>query len=455
MRTATQGGSVMQLPTIKSSLVVLTLTLLFLLGPGTGQAQGDVRIRGENLPPDVLHVVQTQFEDPNNKGVQEILFRDLSYSLDEATELFLSTEPDENLLRLIGETLGNDHEVKFRGTVDGSKFEAQVERHDDGTLRARIKGLDIPSLTPEQLGEFLSNGFDRLHIRGTDGERFEIRRQDDGKLRAKIKGMNLNGFTAEQLTNLAVENGFDRLRIHGSDGERFDIKRYKDGDLRAKIKGMDLNGYTTEKLTRLAVEEGLNRLRIRGSNGQRYEFKRQDNGTLRARIDGVDVSGLNPEQLTNLVVEQGLNRLRVRGLDGERLEFKRQDNGSLRAELEGMDLSNSDPKEILASLRAKGLDRVRIEGVGKAGNEVRIEFRSDKGIVKLEGVGRGVTEFSHDLNADQARDRGRDWEKKIRNRIERKKHERFEHGDNRGRGSDRIGAWRERAERFVREKVER
>ena len=73
----------------KSNLLVLTLTLLFVLGPGSGKAQGDVKIRGEKLPSDVLHVVDTQFQDPNNGGVQQIQFRDLSLSLDEATELFL------------------------------------------------------------------------------------------------------------------------------------------------------------------------------------------------------------------------------------------------------------------------------------------------------------------------------------------------------------------------------
>ncbi len=159
----------MKVATFKSRLIVLTLTVFFLLGPGTGQAQGEVNIRGEDLPPDVLKVVNAQFQDPNNKGIHQIQFRNLSLSPDKAAELFLSTDPDENLLRLIGETLANDHEVKFRGTVDGTKFEAQVERHDDGTLRARIKGLDIGSLAPEQIGEFLSNGFDRLRIRGTNG----------------------------------------------------------------------------------------------------------------------------------------------------------------------------------------------------------------------------------------------------------------------------------------------
>jgi len=455
MRTGTQGGIEMKAFPFKSNLLVLTLTLLFVLGPGSGKAQGDVKIRGEKLPSDVLHVVDMQFQDPNNEGVQQIQFRDLSYSHDEAKELFLSTDPDENLLRLIGETLSNENQVKFRGTVEGTKFEARVERHDDGTLHARIKGLDIGSLAPEQLGEFLSNGFDRLRIRGTDGERFEIRRQEDGTLRANIKGMNLSGITAEQLTSLAVENGFERLRIRGSDGERFELVQRGDGNLRAKVKGLVLSGDTAEQLTGLAVEKGFNGLRMRGSNGQRFEIKRLDNGSLRAKIYGVDVSGQNLEQITNIVVDNGLNRLRIRGLDGERLEFERQDNGSLRAELERMDLSNSDPKEILASLRAKGLDRVRIEGVGIDGNEIRIEFRQDKGIVKIEGIGGGLTQFSRDLNTEQARDRGRDWEKKIRNRIEREKHERFGHGDNRGRGSDRIGAWRERVETHVRERIER
>ena len=169
----------------------------------------------------------------------------------------------------------------------------------------------------------------------------------------------------------------------------------------------------------------------------------------------MDLSKYSPEQLTNLVTDKGLNRVRIDGLAGERFEIRRQDDGSLRARIENIDLSHSNPKELMESLRAKGLDRVRIEGMGRDGEEVRIEYRQDKGIVKMEGVGRGLTEFSHDLNADQARDRGRDWEKKIRNRIAREKHERFERGDNRGRGSDRIGALRERAENHVRERIER
>ena len=438
----------------KSNLIVMTLTLLFLLGPGTGKAQGDVKIRGKNLPPDVLQVVDSHFQNPN-KSIDGIQFRDLSLSLDEAAALFLSTDPDENLLRLIGETIANDREVRFRGTVDGSKFEAQVERHDDGTLRARIKGLDIANLAPEQLGEFLSNGFDRLRIRGTKGERFEIRRQNDGNLTAKIKGMNLSGITAEQLANLAVENGFDRLHIKGSQGEQFQIKQQGQKALKIAIKGINLDAVSAEKLTSLAVDKGLDRLRINGTGGQSFDIKRNGDGTFRAKIYGLDLNGISAERISNLVVDNGLNRLRIRGLDGERLEFKRQDNGTLRAAFERMDLSNRDPKKLLESLRAQGLDRVKIEGTGKNGNEMRIEFRSDKGVVRLDGVGRGLAEFNRATKAEQSLDRSRDLGKKIRNRIDREKQERFGSGNSRGRGSDRMGVLRERAERFVRDKVDR
>ena len=455
MRTGTQGGIEMKAFPFKSNLLVLTLTLLFVLGPGSGKAQGDVKIRGEKLPSDVLHVVDTQFQDPNNGGVQQIQFRDLSLSLDEATELFLSTDPDRNLLRLIGETLSNENRVKFRGTVDGTKFEAQVERHDDGTLRARIKGLDISGMALEQLGEFLSNGFDRLRIRGINGERLEIRRQDDGTLRGEIKGMNLSGFTAEQLTTLAVDNGFDRLRIRGSEGERLEIRRHNDGGLRAKIEGMDLKGYTAEQLTSLAVDNGFDRLRIRGTNGERFEFKRQDDGTLRARIRGMDVSKFSPEQLTNLATEKGLDRLRIDGLAGEKFEIRRHDDGTLRADFRGMDVRAYTQEQLTNLAKERGLDRLRIRGVDKDGNRVRIEYRQDKGIVKWEGAARGVTEVSRRLNNEHARDRGRDRENKLRDRVERER-ERFDRGDHRGRGSGRIErAWRERAEKHVRERIER
>ncbi len=405
MRTGTQGGIEMKAFPFKSNLLVLTLTLLFVLGPGSGKAQDDVKIRGEKLPSDVLHVVDTQFQDPNNEGVQQIQFRDLSYSQDEAKELFLSTDPDENLLRLVGETLANDHQVKFRGTVDGTKFEAQVERHDDGTLRTRIKGLDISGMAPEQLGEFLSNGFDRLRIRGTNGERLEIRRRDDGTIRAEIRGINISEYTPEQFMSLAAENGFDRLRIRGTNGERFELKQQDDGTLRAKMEGMDVSGMTPEQLMDLAKEKGLDRLRIRGSDGQRFEIKRKDDGTLRADFRGMDVRAYTPEQITNLAKE-------------------------------------------------RGLDRVRIRGVDKDGNRVRIEYRQDKGIVKWEGAGRGVNEVSSRLNNKPGRDRGRDRENKLRDRVERER-ERIDRSDHRGRGRDRVERLRDRVESRVRDLVER
>ncbi len=269
----------MKIATFKSSLIVLTLTLLFLLGPGTGQAQDEITIRGEDLPPEILDELKARFDDPNNPGVEEVQFRDLNLDGDEAAKLFLS--PD---LKALGDTLQDGQQVRFRGTVDGQRFEARVERNGGG-LRARIEGLDVSGMTPEQLMSLAAeNGFDRLRIRGTDGERFEFKRRDDGTLRAEFRGMDVSGYTPEQLMDLAKEKGLDRLRIRGTDGHRFEIKRKDDGTLRADFRGMEVGAYTPEQLTNLAKERGLDRLRIRGvdkdGNRVRIEY-RQDKGIVK------------------------------------------------------------------------------------------------------------------------------------------------------------------------------
>lgn len=440
----------------KIGIVLWVISLVFGLGLGSAQAQQEVTVNGTKIPLEILETVYSEFNNPDNPELQQLQFRGLNLTRDEALKLFLSTDMDldENLLRSIGNTIQNEQQVKFRGTVDGNSFETLVEREGDGSLRLRIEGMDVASLTPEQIGDFLSNGFDRVRIRGLGGERFDIRRQDDGSLRAEIRGMNLVGLTLEQLTNLAIDNGFARMRIRGTKNERFDIKRQDDGTLRVEIKGMDFNNLNLEQLTSFAVENGFERLRINGTDGQRFRIDRKDDGSLRVDIRGIDVSGITSEQLANLAMEKGLERLRIRGLKDERFEINRQNNGTLRARIERMDFSNRDPKELLSSLREKGLDRVRIRGVDAEGNRVRIEYRQDKGIVKWEGVGRGLTELSRDLNNELARDRGRDWEKKLRNRVDRER-ERFDRADHGRRGRDRIErSLRDRAE-HVRERLER
>ncbi len=288
---------------LKGSLALLAMTFFLLLGPGRGQAQEEVIIQGEKLPSNILEVINAELGNTSNPGVQEVHFRNLTLTNDEAAGLFLSTD-----LKALGDTLKDGQQVRFRGTVDSQPFEARVEQHEDG-LRARIEGIDVSGITPQQFAD------------------------------------------------LATNNGFDRLRIRGTNGERYEIKRRDDGMLQAEFRGMDVSGYTPEQLMDLAKEKGLDRLRIRGSNGERYEIDRRDDGMLQAEIRGMDVSGYTPEQLTNLAKE-------------------------------------------------RGLDRVRIRGVDKDGNRIRIEYRQDKGIVKWEGAGRGVTEVSRQLNnLEHARDR--------------------------------------------------
>jgi len=120
-----------------------------------------------------------------------------------------------------------------------------------------------------------------------------------------------------------------------------------------------------------------------------------------------------------------------------------------------MDVGALTREQLTNLAKEKGLDRVRIRGVDKDGNRVRIEYRQDKGIVKWEGAGRGVTGFSHELNNDHGRDQGRDLENRLRDRIEQER-EWFDRDDHRGWDRDRLErSFRERAERHVRDRLER
>ena len=343
----------------KTSLILLVMSLVFGLGLGTAQAQREVTVNGNTSSSEILDIVNSEFNNPENAEIQKLQFRNLTLDSEEAAALFLSTDSENYLLHSIGDTLKNEQQVRFRGMVDGNPFETRVEREDDGTLRLRMEGMDVSGMSPEQLGNFLNNDFDRVRIQGLGDERLEIRKRDDGTVRAELRGMDISGYTPEQLMELATNNDLDRLRIRGSGGEKFEFKQRDDGNPRVDIRGMDVSGYTPEQLTNLAKENGLDRLRIRGNDGQRFNIDRKDDGSLRADFRGMDVSGYTPEQLTNLATD-------------------------------------------------KGLDRVSIRGVDKDGNRVRIEYRKDKGIVKWEGAGRGVTEFSRELNDDHGRDRGRD-----------------------------------------------
>ena len=430
---------------VKISFIFLVISLIIGLASTTAHAQEDVTWNQSDLPVDVLGIVFKEFHNPNNPEIKQLQFRGLNLTGRQAAELFFASEPEENILPSIGNSLKNEQQVKFAGTVDDKPFETQVEREDDGTLHLKLRGIDVSNLSPGQIGELLGSGFDRIGVRGLGDEKIEIKRQDDGTIRADLRGLDTNDLTPQQFTNLAVSNGLDRLHIRGTNGERFEIRRRDDGSLRAEIRGIDASNLNLAQLTSLAAQNEFDRLRIRGTDGERFRIDRKSDGSLRADIRGMDLKGMTAEQLADLAAAQGLDRLRIRGSRDERFEIDRRDNGTLRARIERMDFGNRDPREVLDSLREKGLDRVRLRGLDSAGNRVRIEYRQDKGIVKWEGAGRGVTEFSRDLNNDHARDRGRDWENKLRERVDR-----GDHGLNRMERSVR-----ERLESQVRDRIER
>ncbi len=124
----------MKASTFKSNLIVTTLTLLFLLGPGTGKAQGDVKIRGENLPPDVLQMVDSHLQDPN-KDVDGIQFRDL------------------NAERALD--CGRDWEQKIHSRIEREKH----ERFGGGNNRGR--GSDRIGALRERAERFVREKVDR------------------------------------------------------------------------------------------------------------------------------------------------------------------------------------------------------------------------------------------------------------------------------------------------------
>ncbi|MFQ5896867.1 MAG: hypothetical protein ACE5JN_01275 [Candidatus Methylomirabilia bacterium] len=274
---------------LKSSLSLLAMTLFLGWGPGVGPAvagsDNQINIQGQPLPADIANVVNTRFANSDTSGVQ---FREFTLEPGDAG-LFL-TPDDQNLLIQIGGTLQGlegERQVKFRGTVNGQRFEARVKRHDDGTLRARIEGMDVSGMTPEQLVEFASR-FDRVRIRGLGGQRYEIKRRADGTLRARFEGMDLSGMTPEQFAQFAVANGFDRLRIRGVDGQRYEIRRHDDGTLRGRIERLNLSERDAKELADSLRAKGLDRVRIRGvdANGNRVRVEyRRDKGLVKNEIE--------------------------------------------------------------------------------------------------------------------------------------------------------------------------
>src|SRR5581483_10940417 len=118
--------------------------------------------------------------------------------VEESRSLLLSVDRNQNLLAHVGDALpadGVERTVTFRGLVDGRQVEARVQRQEDGTLRARIEGINVGTLNAadrEQLVQRLSRqtGFERVRLEGVDAGGNRVRtefRVDKGLVKNEVK----------------------------------------------------------------------------------------------------------------------------------------------------------------------------------------------------------------------------------------------------------------------------
>ncbi len=168
-----------------------------------GQSSDEATIRGSlpRTPSGAVDLGQVRDEVAGRfaQGVREVQFRDFTLDVEESRSLLLSVERNQNLLAHVGDALpadGVERTVTFRGVVDGQRVEGRVQRQEDGTLRARIEGVNVGTLSDagrEQLVQRLSQqtGFDRIRLEGFDSGGNRVRtefRVDKGLVRNEVKG---------------------------------------------------------------------------------------------------------------------------------------------------------------------------------------------------------------------------------------------------------------------------
>lgn len=117
--------------------------------------------------------IQTQFARP---GVQEVQFRNVSLTEAEQRALFLSSDPQKNLLRQVSTVVPSANGAERNVTFRSNDLRARVGR-EEGQLRARIEGIDHSQLT-ESERQNLQAQFDRFRLEGGNdrgGNRTESR----------------------------------------------------------------------------------------------------------------------------------------------------------------------------------------------------------------------------------------------------------------------------------------
>ncbi len=168
-----------------------------------GQSPDEATIRGAlpRTPSGAVDLAQVREVVAGQvaRGINDVQFRDFTLGVEESRSLLLSVERNQNLLAHIATALpadGVERTVTFRGVVDGQQVEARVQRQEDGTLRARIEGVNIGTLSDAdraQLVQRLSRqtGFERVRLEGVDNGGNRIRtefRADKGLVSNEVKG---------------------------------------------------------------------------------------------------------------------------------------------------------------------------------------------------------------------------------------------------------------------------
>ncbi len=105
--------------------------------------------------------IQTQFARP---GVQEVQFCNVSLTEAEQRALFLSSDPNKNLLRQVSRVVPSSNGAERNVTFRSHDVRARVGR-EEGQLRARIEGIDQSQLT-ETERQNLRAQFDRFRLEG-------------------------------------------------------------------------------------------------------------------------------------------------------------------------------------------------------------------------------------------------------------------------------------------------
>ncbi len=180
------------------------------------------------------------------QGAREVQFRDFTLDVEESRSLLLSVDRNQNLLAHVGDALpadGVERTVTFRGLVDGRQVEARVQRQEDGTLRARIEGINVGTLNAadrEQLVQRLSRqtGFERVRLEGVDAGGNRVRtefRVDKGLVKNEVKADH-SGRPDARLAqgDVRQENRRDDRRLDRQLDRREDRRIDRQGDRRVE-----------------------------------------------------------------------------------------------------------------------------------------------------------------------------------------------------------------------------